>query len=110
MIDVWFVAANGLWIAGLSVLLAAWSWASWAASVGERRLRVMLVQPGVQRAVGLGMALFCAGLAATGRWWWGRALWAALAVGGMVHVVVSRPDRVWQQPVRSDDIDGFDDL
>ena len=80
MIDVWGVVANGVWILGLAVLLAAFSWASWVASVERGRVRTVLGRPGARRALGLGLVLFCAGLAATGRTWWERALWALLSV------------------------------
>lgn len=79
MIDVWGVVANGVWIVGLAVLLAALSWASWVASVEGGRFRTVLGRPGIQRALGLGLVLFCAGLAATGRTWWERALWGGLS-------------------------------
>lgn len=85
MIDVWGVVANSLWILGLAVLLAALSWANWAASVKKVRFRTALTRPGVQRALNLGLFLFCAGLAATGRAWWERVLWGLLAVAWVVQ-------------------------
>lgn len=85
MIDVWGVVANSLWILGLAVLLAVLSWANWAASVEKVRLRTALTRPGVQRALNLGLFLFCAGLAATGRAWWERVLWGLLAVAWVVQ-------------------------
>ena len=39
MIDVWGLLANALWIAGLALVLAALSWASWVASVAGRPIR-----------------------------------------------------------------------
>jgi CHASE2 domain-containing sensor protein len=85
VIDVWGVVANSLWILGLAVLLAVLSWANWAASVEKVRLRTALTRPGVQRALNLGLFLFCAGLAATGRAWWERVLWGLLAVAWVVQ-------------------------
>jgi hypothetical protein len=85
MIDVWGVAANSLWILGLSVLLATLSWASWAASEEKVRFRVALARPGIQQALNLGLFLFCAGLAATGRAWWERVLWGLLAAAWVVQ-------------------------
>lgn len=79
MIDVWGILANSLWILGLAVLLAALSWAHWAASVEKVRFRAVLGRPRVQRVLNLGLALFCAGLAVTGRVWWERVLWGLLA-------------------------------
>jgi hypothetical protein len=79
MIDIWGVAANSLWILGLAVLLATLSWSHWTASVEKVRFRLVLSRPGIQRALDLGLFLFCAGLAATGRAWWERILWGLLA-------------------------------
>ena len=71
MIDVWYVTSNLIWIAGLAMLLAALSWARWIGeNQGRRRPRL---------ALNLGLTLFCAGLAATGRGWWERVLWGLLS-------------------------------
>lgn len=80
MIDIWSVMANSLWVLGLATLLAALSWAHWAASVRASRFRTVLGQPAVQLALDLGLLLFCAGLAATARAWWERALWGLLTL------------------------------
>lgn len=85
MIDVWGVAANSLWILGLAVLLAVLSWAHWAASAEGVQLRVVLGRPRMRQALDLGLILFCAGLAATARAWWERALWGLLAVAWAIQ-------------------------
>jgi hypothetical protein len=87
MIDLWFVAFNSLWLIGLSILLATVSWASWAASVRKARMADILMLPDARRVWGIGMALFCAGMAATGRAWWEYGLWGTLAVGSLVYVI-----------------------
>jgi hypothetical protein len=97
MIDLWFVASNSLWILGLSILLAVFSWASWAASLSEDArgilaFRAALARPGARRATWLGTALFCAGMAATGRAWWERVLWGALALIGLARALF--PERL----------------
>lgn len=79
MIDVWGVIANSLWILGLAVLLAVLSWTHWVASTEGNRIRDALKRPRIQQALDLGLFLFCAGLAATGRTWWERILWGLLA-------------------------------
>jgi hypothetical protein len=79
VIDIWGVVANSLWILGLAVLLAAFSWARWVASTEGNRLRVVLKQPRTRQTLNLGLFLFCAGLAATSRAWWERILWGLLA-------------------------------
>lgn len=85
MIDVRGVTANSLWILGLAVLLAALSWAHWVASTEKARYRTVLGRPRARRALALGFFLFCAGLAATGRAWWERALWGVLAAAFAVQ-------------------------
>ena len=80
MIDVWGVAASSLWILGLAVFLALLSWAHWVASAGKVQFRAVLGWPRVQRVVGLGLVLFCAGLVATSRTWWEQVLWGMLVV------------------------------
>jgi hypothetical protein len=89
MIDVWSVAANGLWILGLSILLAALSWAVWASTAGDDRLRIVIMRPPIRLSVDLGFLIFCIGLAVTTQKWWGRALWAALAVAWGVQIWIS---------------------
>lgn len=85
MIDVWGVAANGLWVLGLSVLIAALSWARWVAQKEGLRCRAVLGRPKIQLVIDLGLLLFCAGLAATSRTWWERVLWGLLAVAWVVQ-------------------------
>ena len=85
MIDIWEVIANSLWIVGLAVLLAVLSWARWIAHTEQSRLRSMLKQPSIQIALDVGLVLFCAGLAATGRAWWERVLWGLLAAAWLVQ-------------------------
>ena len=74
------VAANLLWILGLSLVLAALSWANWAARTSRTRLRSGLARPSIRRALDLGLALFCTGLATTAHRGWEKALWALTAL------------------------------
>jgi hypothetical protein len=87
VIDVWGVVANGLWIAGLALLLATVSWASWVASTQRPRLRTVLAWPATQRALDLGLVLFCAGLAATSRTRVEQVVGGVLALGWAVEVI-----------------------
>jgi hypothetical protein len=97
MIDLWYVASNSLWIAGLSLLLAAISWASWRASAGKTRIAAALTQPGARRAWAFGIALFCAGMAVTGRVWWEQGLWGTLAAGSIVYALGACTGRAQDQ-------------
>jgi hypothetical protein len=89
MIDVRAVAGNGLWVLGLSLVLAALSWARWVAHEEGARTRAVLARTGPRRAADLGLLLFCAGLAATSRRTWERVLWAVLAVAWVVQAAVA---------------------
>lgn len=85
MIEIWSVAANGLWILGLAIILAGLSWAHWIAREEQRRFRSVLSRPGIQRTIDLGLLLFCAGLAATSRALWERVLWGLLGLAWIVQ-------------------------
>jgi hypothetical protein len=91
VIDVWGVIANSLWILGLAVLLAVLSWAHWVASTEGKQLRAVLGRPRTRQGLDLGLFLFCAGLAATGRAWWERVLWGLLAAAWVFQAWSARP-------------------
>jgi len=84
MIEVWGILSNSLWLLGLAVLLAGLSWAGWVGQTARLRLRAVLGQPPIQRTLNLGLALFCAGLAASSRTWWERVLWGLLAAAWVI--------------------------
>jgi hypothetical protein len=65
MIDWWGVGSNALWISGGALALAAFSYASWQASVNRQRLRQALGQSSIQAVLNVAGALFSLGLAAT---------------------------------------------
>lgn len=93
MIDIWGVVANSLWILGLAVLLAALSWAHWAANVERIRFRVVLSRPGLRQVMNLGLILLCAGLVVAGRAWWERVLWGLLGIAWVVQAWLVRGKR-----------------
>ncbi len=64
MIDWFNLAANGLWILGCAVVLAAISYASWEASYNQERMIACLRRPSARSALTLGGTLFFLGLAA----------------------------------------------
>ncbi|MGD1994428.1 MAG: hypothetical protein PVI59_14640 [Anaerolineae bacterium] len=94
MIDVWSVGANGLWVLGLAILLAALSWAAWAAAAGGEAFRIVIMRPPIRLGIDAGLLLFCAGLAATARTWWERVLWGALAAAWGAQVWISRQKKM----------------
>lgn len=89
VIDIASVAANGLWVLGLALLLAAVSCARWLAHQEDARLRDVLGRPGMRRGIDLSLLLFCAGLAATSRRWWERLLWGLLAAAWAADAALS---------------------
>lgn len=93
MIDVWSVVANGIWVLGLSILLAALSWAVWAATAAEVKFRIVMMRTPIRLTVDASLLLFCAGLTATARTWWERVLWSALAIAWGVQIWLVRREK-----------------
>ena len=71
MIDWYIVATNGLWIAGLAMILAACSYHDWIARETRRRRRDLFKQRSWQVPWMCGMCLTCVGwgLSQASRWW-----------------------------------------
>lgn len=81
MIDWWLVSSSALWILGLSVLLAAFSYHYWLAQETGGRLRDQFKTGAWTLSCSLGMTLVSVGLAAgLHATWWERLFWGALAV------------------------------
>ncbi len=93
MIDVWSVVSNSLWVIGLAVLLAIWSWARYAAYEAGVRTRVILNQRKYVVALDVGLLLFVAGMATTEARPWARAVWAGLGVWVLGHAIVTARSR-----------------
>jgi hypothetical protein len=89
LIDWPYVVCNALWILGLSVALAAWSYLSWWAWARGQRLRQALSLPLFVVPLSAGMLMFSVGMS------WGaahggeRALWAGLALWFAWEIVSS---------------------
>lgn len=88
MIDVWQVIFNALWIVGLSVLLATWSYARYAAYEAGVKTRQKFAELPYALALNAGLFLFIAGMAATESRWWARVLWILLGIGMIVDSVL----------------------
>jgi|YNPNPStandDraft_1061719.scaffolds.fasta_scaffold01952_5 hypothetical protein len=80
LIDWLFVARNALWIVGLAIAGAAWSYTSWWAAVRRVRLRHALGLALFQVPFASGMLMFTASLAWGATRWWERVLWSLLAL------------------------------
>lgn len=95
------LARNALWILGISIALAAWSYTSWRASVHDVRLRRALQRPRFQVPFSAGWTLFCVSLAWGATRWWERSLWIVLALAFLWQVLaLSRQAaaRGWDSP------------
>lgn len=82
MIDWYGVFRNALWVLGLAVAFAAFSYTDWWRGRQQPKLslRQALGAPNFQAPFSLGMVLFAAGLALSGDRWWEIAAWAILGV------------------------------
>jgi hypothetical protein len=80
LIDWQLVGFSTLWITGLSIVLAALSFADYVAAAQRLRTRAVLGWPGYQAAINAGLMLFCLGLIGSARAWWEQLLWAALTI------------------------------
>ncbi|MGC9397102.1 MAG: hypothetical protein ACP5J4_19840 [Anaerolineae bacterium] len=87
MIDVWGVFSNSLWILGLAVLLAVWSYASYEASRRKQKVRHVIHELGYALALNAGMVLFLAGMATTEDRVWARILWIVIGLGVIAESV-----------------------
>jgi hypothetical protein len=88
LIDWPFVTRNALWILGLSIAFAAWSYTSWWASTRRVRLRHALDAPRFQLPFSAGLTLFSASLAWGATRWWERGLWILLGLAFLWQAAV----------------------
>lgn len=80
LIDWLGVARNALWILGLSIVLAALSYAAWWAGVSRYGLRRALGRAAFQVPFNFGLLLFSVSLAWGSDRLWERLAWIALSV------------------------------
>jgi len=104
LIDWTGVARNALWILGLSIALAAWSYATWQAHVLRCGLRRALARRAFQAPFNLGMFLFAVGLAWSASRLWERIAWLVLAVAFAWQVGVA----LWHDRADADASQGRD--
>ncbi len=93
------VLSNALWILGLAVIVATWSYARYAAYRSGVRVRDRLEALPYALAVDAGLLLLIAGLVWTETRWWARVLWGVLGVS----VFVEGGMRVWAERRGGDD-------
>ena len=89
MIDWGNLAANALWIGGLSLALAALSFAAWEAGTLKEKIATRLGRPGYRAALNLAAVLVCLGLAGTAGRWWESGLWLLLGVAFLAQTIMA---------------------
>lgn len=96
MIDWTMLAANSLWILGLSVLLAAWSYRSYIRSLHKeaaQKTGVPVDVSNIEPYFRLGMVLFVLGQVAvsglSGEVWWRILLWTVLLILLLVEPTIA---------------------
>jgi len=87
LIDWPAVVRNALWIVGLSIVLAAWSYLSWLAARRGVRVWRAIDWPMFAAPASAGLALFAASLAWGATRAWERILWIFLAAAFLAQMV-----------------------
>ncbi|HEY85940.1 MAG TPA: hypothetical protein G4N96_12610 [Chloroflexi bacterium] len=72
---------NALWILGLAIILAAFSYADWRARLGGKKLRQRLNSALFQFPLSIGLLLVSLSLLLLAQVWWERLIW--LVFGGL---------------------------
>ena len=81
MIDWYSVAVNALWILGLSILLAAFSYHDWLRRETGRRWKEVSAGPSWRLPFSGGTLLFCLGMGLRrDTAWWERTVWGVLTL------------------------------
>lgn len=89
MIDWINLGSNALWIVGLSIALAALSYASWDASNHHESFRSSLKKPGLMMSLNLAGLFFSLGMAATASSILVIILWMILAITFAAQIVTA---------------------
>jgi len=76
---------NAFWILGLAVLLAAFSYHSWAAGQERRPLREQLNQPSFSRLFWISLTFVSVGLAGTSQRLWETAIWVLFIIVSVAY-------------------------
>lgn len=87
MIDWLTVVAHGFWIAGLALILAAFSYYYWLAGQEGRSLRQELAGPTFQKPLLAGLLLVGIGVSGTSQQLWQVIAAGAVAVGAAIALV-----------------------
>ena len=76
------VLFNGIWILGLSIILAAFSYQYWLANELKSPVRAQLQTQAFQRAYWISLVLVGIGLTGTSNTWWEAVIWITFTLIG----------------------------
>lgn len=98
MINWWYVGANALWISGLALLLAMYSYRSVAARPGAPAEHKTITARQAAYVYRIGVILVSLGLCATSETWVARGIWGGIALVVLIQLiaVVVRAHRRWE--------------
>ena len=77
MTDRLTICYHALWILGLAIILAAFSYSDWRAARQGLKLRQVLNLPSFQIPLSLGLMFVSLALVFLGKTWWERLIWLA---------------------------------
>jgi hypothetical protein len=86
--EAWGIVTNGLWVVGLAILLATWSYGRWSAQNAHIKTRVKLQELRYALVLDLGLVLFIIGMAATESRQWAQVIWALLGLVVVGHAAL----------------------
>lgn len=89
MIDWWSLGVNLLWIIGAAIILTAYSYHYWIATVSKRRLAQLVETRSFQLASWSGFLLVCLGVLFTSKAVWERVVWVAMTLVIIVNLVMT---------------------
>ncbi|MBN1259928.1 MAG: hypothetical protein JXB35_04530 [Anaerolineae bacterium] len=87
MINSMTITGNILWVSGIALLLANWSWAYYEAQRLRAPFRTLRKQSPYPRVTLFGELLFASGLALSDARLWAKPLWGAIAIILMVFAI-----------------------
>jgi hypothetical protein len=90
MFDVWQIAAHALWIFGLAVLLAAWSFGYYEGQQSGEPVLSLFGKPNYDLALTIGLLFFFAGLTGADGRVWAKVIWGALGAGAVAFLIFRR--------------------
>jgi hypothetical protein len=108
LIDWPSLVRNALWILGLSVLLAAWSYVSWLAAQRRTRAWRAIAWPVFAVPASAGLGIFAISMAWGATRAWERVLWIILAAAFLAQMAQAWREarrEGWQPPPSAEALD-----